>query len=135
MTDAAGVTRIIGQARTSGPRDAITAADPIEPARAARRALADAGCKAVEVDLLIIAARDEPTPVACATLARRALGPHGLETRTVGMAVATDKADELVADAVSSLAASQDTAWTLAVAIGAGSDGTIVALCVRRDDH
>lgn len=133
MTGAAGLTRIIGRARTIGPRDAITADDPVEAARAARRALADAGAKAVAVDLLIIAARDEPSLAACATLARRALGPHGLETRTVGMAIASDGADELVADAVESLAAQEDSAWTLAVAIGVGTDGTIVALCARRD--
>lgn len=132
VNDRPSVARVIGRACLSGPPDAIYAADPIEPARAIRRALADAGTKAFEVDYVAVGARQEPSHTTCVTLARRALGPRGQVTRTAGTAVDDDDPGRIAASVVQSLTDASAPAWTLAVAVGVGSDGTIVALCVRR---
>lgn len=114
-------------------------ADPIQPARAVRRALAAAGRKAVEVDVLCVAAPLAPTAEACRRLARRALGPHGSGIAALGVAVAGDHAVDLALAAAAFMEAADDSSeasvadgWELAVCVGLAADGTTVALCLGR---
>lgn len=105
-----------------------------------RRALADAGRRAVEVDRLIVAAPDVPTPEACRRLARRALGPHGLTVAVLTVAIESDDADVLARRAADSLAVpAADVSDPgvadgegLAVCVALGPDGRTVALCLDR---
>jgi hypothetical protein len=132
-------TRLIGRAETTGGPAALDDADPVEAARAVRRALAAAGRKAVEVDALVVAAPLVPTAETCRRLARRALGPHGEGIAAIGVAVAGDRAEDLALAAAAYLgsAATADGAsvaegWALAVCVGRAVDGTTVALCLCR---
>jgi hypothetical protein len=111
-----------------------------------RRALADAGRKAIDVDALVVSAPLVPTAEACRGLARRALGPHGAGIPALGVAgagdrakaVASDEATALAMGAVAALqgatimAASAVHSWELAVCVGHGRDGRTVALCLSR---
>jgi hypothetical protein len=103
-----------------------------------RRALAEAGRKAVEVDALVVAAPLAPTAEATRRLARRALGPHGSQVPALGVAVAGEDAEALAmgAAAVLEAAAAMDAmafkGWELAVCIGLAVDGTTVALCLSQ---
>ena len=114
-------------------------ADPIEPARAVRRALAAAGRKAVEVDALCVAAPLAPTAEACRRLARRALGPHGSGIAVLGVAVTGDHAEDLAMAAAAFMEAADTSneasvaeGWALAVCVGLAVDSTTVALCLGR---
>ncbi len=140
----------MGRATTAGPVVPASAAvpaastgrddtDPIEPARAVRRALAAARRKAVEVDALCVAAPLAPTAEACRRLARRALGPHGSEIAALGVAVTGDRAEDLARAAVAFMVTASDSEavpavedWALAVCVGLAADGTTVALCLER---
>jgi hypothetical protein len=111
-----------------------------------RRALAQAGRKAVEVDGLCVAAAVAPTAEACRRLARRALGPHGSAVPVLAVAITTDRTEAIGghrADAIATGAAAVVEAaavgdgasvedWALAVCVGLGADGTTVALCLER---
>ena len=104
-----------------------------------RRALAAAGRKAVEVDVLCVAAPLAPTAETCRRLARRALGPHGSGIAALGVAVAGEHADDLALAAAAHLEAADTSneasvaeGWALAVCVGLAADGTSVALCLGR---
>jgi hypothetical protein len=131
--------RLIGRAETTRGPAPLDDADPIETARAVRRALAAAGRKAVEVDALCVAAPLAPTAEACRRLARRALGPHGSEIAAFGVAVASEHAEDLAMAAAAYLEAADTSnevsvaeGWALAVCVGVAADGTSVALCLGR---
>jgi hypothetical protein len=95
-----------------------------------RRALADAGRRAVEVDWLIVAAPVAPAAEACRRFARRALGPHGLNVPVRGLAFGSHAADSLAGAAARSLDKDPAEGWRLAVCVGLGPDGRSVALCL-----
>jgi hypothetical protein len=119
-----------------------------------RRALADAGRKAIDVDALVVSAPLVPTAEACRGLARRALGPHGAGIPALGVAGAGDRAKAVASDEATAVASDEATAlamgavaalqgatimaasavhsWELAVCVGHGRDGRTVALCLSR---
>lgn len=131
--------RLSGRAETTCGPAPLDDGDPIVAARAVRRALAAAGRKAVEVDVLCVAAPLAPTAETCRRLARRALGPHGDGIAAFGVAVIGDHAEDLAMAAAAYLEATDASheasvagGWALAVCVGLAADGTTVALCLGR---
>ena len=68
---------VLGTASGTTGEDPFGPGDPLEVARLVRRALADAGHKALDVTELVMVADRAPSSAALARFARRALGPHG----------------------------------------------------------
>jgi hypothetical protein len=97
-----------------------------------RRALADAGRKAVEVDHLVVAVPLIPPAADCRVFARRALGPHGADIPVLAVAFAVDDAATLAAQAAGVMQRRSATDWAMAVCVGLGTDGSTVALCLDR---
>jgi hypothetical protein len=73
---------LIGMALTT--RVVSEVADPLDPARAVRRALADAGRKAIDVSHLVAASKIAADDVG--TFCRTALGPHADDVDTTSVA-------------------------------------------------
>lgn len=106
--------------------------DPIVAARAVRRALAAAGRRATAVtDLVIATAAPIPSAV-LASFARRALGPHGSDVRTLG--VVSDDPDRGALAAAAVAACSSDITRLgdlgVVIALGLAPDGTTEARCL-----
>jgi hypothetical protein len=95
-----------------------------------RRALADAGRKAVDVEVLVLAMADPPPATVLRAFARRALGPHGEAVRMGCVNGDASEADALSALAADELATLEGFAAGVGVAIGIAPDGTSVARCV-----
>ena len=129
---------VLGRAATEGQDLPFGGTDPLPAARAVRRALADAGRRAVDVSDLAVAS---PAPIGddeLARLARRALGPHGERVPATGVVSHATSADALaevasahVASLLTATPASEPAGPTrLGIGVGIAPDGTIVALCV-----
>jgi hypothetical protein len=78
------VPRVLGEVRGQTAEDPLGPDDPLEVARLVRRALAAAGRRAIDVEVLVLVADAQPDAAALARFARRALGPHGAEVMTDG---------------------------------------------------
>lgn len=70
-----GRFRLLGSATTSRQ----TEIDPLDPARAVRRSLADAGRKALDVVAIAVSADLAASRSEARAFARLALGPHGVD--------------------------------------------------------
>ena len=123
---------VLGRAVTHGQALPLGSDDPVVAARAVRRALADAGHRAVDVRHVVLVTRGPVGPDVLAAFVRRALGPHGATVRARGMAVVPP----VVAHQLAALAVpeadddiSQDG---VVIAVGIGDDGDVVALCLGR---
>ena len=111
---------LIGIALTS--RLVSEVADPLDPARAVRRALADAGRKAIEVTHLVAA--DAVASEDVDAFARVALGPHAVSV----------EANAVASDDVIEAATAIDSGAGLIVAALATVNGTL-ALVLRQPDR
>jgi len=121
---------VIGRASTTGGPTSIEAADPIEPARAVRRALADAGCKAFEIDTVVVGAASVIPDPALRRFARRALGPRGDDVVIRQHVSATGGAEALATVALATLSDNPGHG-RLWIVVGLAADGSTVALCAR----
>jgi hypothetical protein len=108
---------VLGMASDAGPTEGAT--DPLAPARTVRRALADAGRKAVEVSHLVAA--DSRAAGDVAAFSRTALGQHGLAVEAITVA------DAVVLDAAAEVTPGAD----LIIAVLAARNGTL-ALCLEQ---
>jgi hypothetical protein len=119
---------VLGRAVSEGEALPLGVSDPISAARAVRRALAAARRHAVDVDAIVVASTDASYDDALRRFARRALGPWGEE-----VPISIIRPDVPDADALARHAAREVTArmsHRIGIAVGLGSDGTTVALCV-----
>ena len=123
---------VLGRATTIGQALPLGVDDPVIAARAVRRALAEAGRRAVDVSTLIVATSGPLDAEVLAGFARRALGPHGSSVRSRGLVAAPRAdADELAASAAAELSGDLSPDG-IGIAVGLGTDGTTVALCLGR---
>ena len=128
MTD----LRVLGRATTHGQALPLGVEDPVVAARAVRRALADAGRRAVDVSALIVAATGPLEAEVLAAFARRALGPHGASVRCSSQVAAPRvDASELAASAAAGMSGDLSPDG-IGIAVALGPDGTTVALCLGR---
>jgi hypothetical protein len=101
------------------------AADPLDPARTVRRALADARKKAFDVVGLIVSAELAPTTAAAGEFARRALGPHG-----ESVIVESVPADRVIGRAIRGAGDTEGVVLALVYA-----EPVVVALCLQADSR
>lgn len=133
MTEAGGnATRVVGRAMTHGSTLPLGVEDPIEASRAVRRALADAGRKAADIDRLVVATSSSVSGATLRSFARRALGPAG-EGVAIMSLVGGGSADALSGLACTALEF-EGTDVRTAIAVGLDADGTTIALCVEPCD-
>ena len=121
-------TVVAGRAMTSGQVLPLGLDDPVIAARAVRRAVADAGWRATDIDAIVVACPPPLEVDAVRRFARRALGPHGDAVASVALETEDDR-DGLVARATRSRPGSARR-W---IAVGITRDGTTVATCVAAD--
>jgi len=124
-------TVVIGRAVTHGQALPLGIDDPVIAARAVRRALADAGRRAVDVTALVVASPDPIPGDVLAAFARRALGPWGADVPSA-VVTAVGDADELAAVAAAELPAVTSDPVAVGIVVGLAADGTTVALCLGR---
>ena len=148
----------LGRATTHGQALPLGVDDPVVAARAVRRALAAAGRRAMDVTSLVVAST-EPIPSAVlARFTRRALGPHGAVIAVNAHEPGATDAEALAAHAASRIPAPDGADGAdgagepgsaggeapagvtnrpgVAVVVGLGTDGTVVAVCLGRPpDH
>jgi hypothetical protein len=122
----------LGRAVTRGQALPLGVDDPVIAARAVRRALASARRQAADVTDLIVAAASPISAAVAAGFARRALGPHGSDVRTLGV-VSDDPDPSALADIA--CAACEDIltsagAEGVVVVVGLAPDGTTEARCL-----
>ena len=129
---------VLGHAVTEGRVPPFGGTDPLPAARAVRRALSDAGRRALDVAALVVASAVAVGEDETARFTRRALGPHGQWVPAAGIVSDEMSADGLARVAAAHLAtvlyvtpAREPTGPVrLGIAVGIASDGTTVALCV-----
>lgn len=121
---------VLGRAVTEGQTLPLGVDDPVIAARAVRRALADAGRRAVDVTDLIVASPDPITTDVLAGFARRALGTRGADVCVSCLVRAAADAEALAAHAAAGMTEALRLTDGLGLALGLGSDGTTVALCL-----
>jgi hypothetical protein len=110
----------------------LSLGDPVVAARAVRRALAAAGRRAIDVEAMVVASSGLVPEDVLGTFARRALGPEAQRVAVSGLTHSGD-ADALADVAVRDIAAGSSLLGRgVGIAVGLGSDGTTVALCVWR---
>jgi hypothetical protein len=121
---------VVGRASAPTSEDPFGPGDPLEVARLVRRALADAGRRAVEVSALVVVAEAEVPPDALDRFVRRALGPHGAAVASSVLVVAPDLGHaERLALAIFEPATARHGSVVMAVALGPNDAAT--AACFR----
>jgi hypothetical protein len=98
-------------------------ADPLDPARTVRRALADAGRKAVEVDAIVVAASIAAPGKDIDAFIRTALGRHGAGVEHASVA---DGAVIAAAGDALGVGATRDALGAIDVVVGATGDAAVV---------
>jgi hypothetical protein len=129
---------VLGRAVTEGQVLPFGGADPLPAARAVRRALSDAGRRALDVGALVVASAVAVGADEAARFTRRALGPHGQCVPAADLV-----SDEMSADALAQVAAAHLATLLdaiparestgpvrLGIGVGIASDGMTVAFCV-----
>ncbi len=124
--------QVIGRAETTGAAALTVGSDPIEAARAVRRALAGAKRHAVDVDHLVVASGTGISDDAVRAFARRALGSRGEQVTVAQVVAASGPAAALADSALATLGNDFVHGQGLAIAVGLAADGTTIALCVAR---
>jgi hypothetical protein len=125
-----GRATVVGRATTAGQALPLGVDDPVIAARAVRRALAEARWRAVDVDVMVVATPPPLTLDAVGRFARRALGPHGATVGCEARPAGESGAERLAGLALRTVP-DRAARW---IAVGIGSDGQTVALCVIATD-
>lgn len=123
--------RIIGRAMTHGSQLPIDSGDPIEASRAVRRALADAGRKAVDIERFILASTSRTSEAGLRAFARRALGSRSGDVVLTSIS-ADGTAEEQAMAACEVLDGERTAVWRTGLAVGLDDRGSTVAWCVTR---
>lgn len=125
-----------GYAETRGQGLPLGVDDPVIAARAVRRALAQAGRHARDVEMMVVATGHPAAGAALRQFARRSLGPHGTEVTLRHVLPPDGRGDDArrlarLAEAALPRRGSPSDA-RVSIAVGVGDDGAVVAVCLSR---
>lgn len=120
-----GAVRVLGEVRGTSAEDPLGPGDPLGLARWVRRALAAAGRRALDVDVLVLATDAEPDPTRLARFTRRALGPHGDGVPSAGLAGAGWSHEARLEQAETRAGRSLRGGVAIVAALGPGETATV----------